>query len=435
MRRTTISRSNWLIGTVAAVSLAGASLAAQDTTQAKPRPAADTTPPAAAAPQADTLQGLQGGTHTVVKGETLWSIAKQYFNDALLWPEIYRLNTSIIDDPHWIYPGEVLALGESGATTVAQAVTPAETTQVVAQPAAVDTVHAKVDTTAQAETTVVVAAESAAAPAETAIVAPPPPPPPETENYTTIFDHPRQASEQVENTLRAYLHQPYRPVRRGEFYAAGWLTENEKLPWAAVIGSATAPAIHRLTQRTTAYQFEQVVIRPPDGASYHVGDSLLVAHVGRDVPPWGEVVMPTGVARVTALEKDQVRAEVLQQFGQIHDGNVALPLEPFKDPGQVRPAAVDNGLEGHLIAPRDPSPLAEAQAVYFIDKGRADGITPGDVFEVLGAGNSGTEAVEERVQLLIVHTREHSASGIVIGIRHPDVAPGMTVRLIKKMPS
>jgi hypothetical protein len=40
-----------------------------------------------------------------------------------------------------------------------------------------------------------------------------------------------------------------------------------------------------------------------------------------------------------------------------------------------------------------------------------------------------------RMVLEIVHTREHSASGLVLTISHPDVRPGMPVRLVRKMPS
>jgi LysM repeat protein len=431
MRRTTICRSERaaLLALVAGL-LAGLApaVAAQDTTQARP----DTTRPAPAQDTSQAAPAPQGqipATHVVTAGETLWSIAQLYYSDPLLWPEIYRLNTSLIDDPHWIYPGEELSLAQ--AVSVAQA--PPETTTVAPPAVPGDTVHA-----APPPDTVAVVAPDTTALVDTAQVVEEPPPPPEpTESYETVFDRRRTASQDVRDVLRAYANQPYRPLRRGEFYAAGFLTEGERLPYGRVLGNTAVPAIPRLTERSTASTFDQISVQAPRNASYHVGDSLLIVRVDRDIAGWGGVVVPVGVARVTELQRRQVLADVIMQFGRIHDGHLALPLEPFKDPGQVRPTPVDQGLEGVVIAERDLHVLTGPQQVVFINRGRAEGVTPGDLFEVFrpASGLPGSSSEQVQVVLEIVHTRDHSASGLILAIGHPNLVPGMPVRLIRKMPS
>jgi len=426
MRRTTICRSSRVaVLALAAVPLLWRVLPAQDTTQQ------DTTQAAAAA------QEPLPATHTVARGETLWSIAQMYFNDPLLWPEIYRLNTSVIEDPHWIYPGEVLNL--AGFVTVAQGgdtvvAVPQDTTA-----AAADTVRAAPGDTIVA----VVPVDTATAladtmPADTSQLVIEPPPPTVAESRETIFDRRRTNRQQVQDVLRAYADQPYRPLRSGEFYAAGFLSENERLPWARVLGATAIPAIHRLSDRTSATTFEEIAIKPPRNASYHVGDSLLLARIDRPASGrWGDVVVPVGIGRVTALEDEQVLARVVAQFSRIHDGDLAMPLEPFRDPGRVRPTPVEQGLLGKLLEPRDPHPIAGAQQYFFIDKGRTDGVTPGDVFEIYrpAAGTLGSASEEVRAVMMIVHTRDHSATGLLIQIIHPGLNTGLPVRLIKKMPS
>ncbi len=431
MRRTTICRSERaaLLALVAGL-LAGLvpTLAAQDTTQARPdtaRPPQDTSRVEAAAP---ALQGQIPATHVVSTGETLWSIALLYYSDPLLWPEIYRLNTALIDDPHWIYPGEELSLAPG--VSVAQA-TPESTAVAPVVPA--DTVHAQ----PPPPDTVAVVPPDTSMVVDTAVAEAPPAPPEPTESYTTIFDRRLNATQEVRDVLRAYSNQPYRPLRRGEFYAAGFLTEGEKLPYGRVLGNTSIPAIPRLTNRSSAMPFDQIAIQPPRGAAYHVGDSLLIVRVDRDIAGWGGVVVPVGVARVTEPQRRQVLADVILQFARIHDGHLALPLEPFKDPGQVRPTPVEYGLEGTVIAERDIHVLTSPQQIVFINRGRAEGVTPGDVFQVFRPASDEPGSSSEQVQIVleIVHTREHSASGLILNIEHPNFVPGMPVRLIRKMPS
>jgi hypothetical protein len=408
----TICRSSAVV-LLAAAPLLAPVLRAQDTTQLAPAAALGQVP----------------ATHTVARGETLWSIALLYFGDPLLWPEVYRHNTDVIEDPHWIYPGEVLQLAPMAGMTIAQG--PTELAPVDSAPVA-DTVRA---TPAAADT---VAVPLDTMPADTMpMVEEPPPPPPPTEALPTLFDQQRTRTEQVRDVLRSYSEQPYRPVRRGEFYAAGWLSEEEQIPWGRVLGATDKPSIPRLSTSTSAMVGEEVAIAPPADASYHVGDSLLLARVDRELVAWGDVVVPVGIARVTAVQEKQVLAQVIMQFARVRDGRFAVPLEPFRDPGQVRPAPVTEGLQGTIIAKRDVHPIVGVSNFLFIDKGRSDGVALGDMFEVYQPATEavGTGSEQVRVTLIVVHTRERSATGLVVAINHADVRPGMPVRLIRKMPS
>ncbi|HEU5171499.1 MAG TPA: LysM domain-containing protein [Gemmatimonadales bacterium] len=346
-------------------------------------------------------------THTVKPGDTLWDIARRYLNDPFLWPDIYRLNTMVVEDPHWIYPGEVLRLSPSETvTTVPQdTVTPAGP----AGPAEADTVRPGI--------------------AEL--------PPEEAEADTTRL-FPPSRGRSLQETIAASEERPYKPLRRSEFFSSGFLTEGQELPFGRLIGPVT-PSQIPAGQRGQMTLYTRVALEPPAGATYQVGDSLLIADVNKRVEGYGRVVAPTGLARVVEISQGYPIAELVALYGEVLRNQAVLPAERFNDPGAVRPVAVADGIEAEVIAWPGRRELKGAGVVLFIDKGREAGVAPGDVFELRrhpGRTRDGYVNVDELMATLqIVHVRDRTATARVLGVVSPDVPLGTRALQVGRLPT
>jgi hypothetical protein len=393
MRKRTIFRSSWL--TV----LALVALAALGT-------------PADAQEQQDAP-----AVHVVIEGETLWDLAARYFGDPFLWPEIYRLNTTVVEDPHWIFPGEELLLGGPPAEQA-----PMEEEGVVMERPEAEVALGEEGMRGERPTEEVVVDEAPTP------VAPPPPP---TASGPTIFADDGVTVMGVTGTAA----RRDRAARVYEYYSSGFLTEDQALPFGSVQGAVDRPMLKRVKESSFAGMFDNILILPPSGGAYQPGDSLLLAGLLREVTGWGDIVYPTGIARVEEIGPDGVIAVVVAQFNRITDGQVSLPLEAFPDPGEVMPVPVDNGMMGAIIEPRQKNPVPGMQQVVFLDLGRDAGVKPGDMFTVLKASAEVGIAAKGIAYLRVVHTRDQSSTAMIVNLKGLGVEAGAPVQLVQKMPS
>jgi LysM repeat protein len=362
-------------------------------------------------------------THTVKQGDTLWGISRQYFNDALQWPRLYQMNTAVVEDPHWIYPGEVLRLRTDVAVTSVPATDmPAPTA--AAQPGQSMPVAQPEDS----------ASRQAVAVAET--VQDTPSTAPAAADTTPIF--PRLGTTLTAPALSADFIDSYRAVTRGQFYQSGFMTEGKSWPLGTLLG-IVAPTQVDAASTGSAYPYSQVAVDPPAAGAYQVGDTLQVVQVlSGSYGNFGSPVLPLGLVRVTDASHPRLLGRVIAQYGQIAPGARVMMAEKFVDRPGVRARPLADGAQGTIIAFRSDDVLRGVGDVAFIDKGRADGMVMGDVLEAHRTTvphNDVPVMVPDVVaRMEIIHLGDKSATVRISWVSFPDIPTGTRWKLVARLP-
>jgi len=394
MRNVPFRRGGLLAALLVSV-VASAPLAAQDSTQSTPQ----AEPPA------------PGGTHTVKKGDTLWDIAKQYLNDPFLWPEIYRINTDVVEDPHWIYPNEVLKLPANAAVA-----------------------------TTATDVTTVVDDRMSPMPSTSLIDAPRP-------TGATVFS--LSASRRVATVSRfgaSATAFPHPAVRVGETFAAPWVDRmNGPSEQGTIVGSAEIAGIATTTPRSRMLNEERAYITLPKDIVPARGDRYLAFQLGPVLENGSQMVEPTGVVEVERAENgDASTVRIITQYSNVEAGQGLVPIDHFTLGNDARPAPLMLGTEGHVIFVPDHSVLPTVQSYVVIDVTAKDGAKIGDqytLFEprrkvlVKGRGDETAMVPEERVALgQVVKVTDRGTTLILVDQQNPAVKVGTKARLTARMP-
>jgi LysM repeat protein len=350
----------------------------------------------AAAQEPGQLAAPSGRTHTVRTGDTLWDLARMYLGDPFLWPEIYRLNTEVVEDPHWIYPGEVLQLPEGSA----------------------------------------VGGIAQTAPGEQQVGDAPP------SRAGTVFATRRQrlAGDRMQRGVIGRAQRPL--VRPGEWYAAPSVAAEGGIPGSGRIidrieerGISSRRPVDRLQHH------DRVHITVPEGRTAAVGDRYLSYRLDEVIGDGKQVIVPTAVLRVEDVRPTgEVVAQIVDIYNVIRIDQKVTLMEPFTTtPVGDGPQPVTAGSHAK-VAWIQEAPVLPSLNAYLVLEGGASDVKMGDQFTLLRQGMEvsgqvpGPDAPETIAVVQVVKVAPGGITAMVLDQAQPGIRLGVPARLTAKMP-
>ena len=380
-----------------------------------------------------SAQEAAPGAHTVKRGDTLWDLAKLYLGDSFLWPEIYRLNTDLIDDPHWIYPGEVLKLPAPGTMPPVAETPPAPQTPPVKQagePAATPT------------GTPTAAPLPSAATNPTASGTPVEEPPIGILDGPNVF--PKARVDAPVTKQRSAPPAPTPAVKLGTFLSAPFIDRSGGPRGAGTIIKIInlSVSVSAREVKTHAQLNDEVLIIPPVGSAAPEGQRYVVYDVGPFVDHLGQVIVPTGIVEVTRAPRDHesVVAQVTRIFGDLQSTQRLMPYDSSALHVLGHPEPVSDSLVAEVMYVNGGPILPSMQAYMMIDLTSRDGVHIGDEFQLFqprqkSEGSGGfidPEIPIARAQ--VVRVTPYGTTLMIVGQKHPSIEPGTMARRVATMP-
>lgn len=337
------------------------------------------------------------GVHTVRPGDTLWDLAARFLSDPLRWRAIFELNPTVVEDPHWIYPGEELR--------IPGAVTRVDRVRVERAEDYLRNVGGDAD-------------ERGKYPAG------------------SVFRQPRDGGSGL-STLSLDQRPPLAAVTADDFHRAPLLVGPGELGPEGITVRVVEENPLDLRMPTAARKNVDVVLAL-GGLEPVVGDSLKGVRRTREEGIHGDVVIPKALLRVNRRWADSARATVIKMYGDyaVGDPVVAIASYDLDRAAEVEP--VDSGITGGVVAFEVRQVLLGPGEIMFLNVGADRGVRLGDEFSVFsrnerdGAGSAPSDAL---AIVRIVQVAERTSTGRVVSVRDPGMRSGDPVRLTGRLSS
>ena len=408
---TTTTRSGLRAATLGALLLA---VAATGSAAAQDPSTPDTTRPAP--PRVDTTNNLVMSSdtthevkHVVKKGDTLWDLAQFYLKNPFRWPEIFRRNTDVVKDPHWIYPGEVIRIWGD---------------------------EVRPEALARADSAGEVVSHVVTRPATASELAP-------SRSDLTVFSSPisRAAAAMQQQQYDVLGRTRGGLVRHGEIEAAPYADRNggpRGSGW--LVASVDRPGIQTSIVQSRYQINDHLYMELPAGAKAREGEDYMSYVLGADLGGgYGQVVIPTGILRIESVQEGQRPiVRILRQFGEIKLDQRVIVAPAIRMPtGSLAP--VVGGVRGKVIYIYNDPVLPTIGHYVLISQNSANGVEVGD--EITFIDNSTGREDENPAPPVVaavaqvVRVTPFATTAIIVRQAQPTVRDGMPARVTGKLPN
>lgn len=336
-------------------------------------------------------------THTVKTGDTLWDLAQTYLKDPFRWPDIFRRNTNVIENPHWIYPGEVIRIPVSELRPEVASRLGGGNGNVVARVNAVS-------------------------------------------RPLTVFASPTGLSRPRASGA-GFSSAKYRApgVRAGEIESAPYVERSGGPRDAGEIRAGVdRPAVSTDAGNARFQLNDQLYISLPKGAVERLGDRYLAYVLGDNIEDVGQMVIPTAILRIESIRAEQPAvARIIRQFGEVRLNQRLIAAELVSAVTRI-PQQIGGGMMGKVIRVHLDPVLPSVQHYVVLSPGSQNGVSVGDEFtlidDTMGRDDPTPAPPVSAAVAQVVKVTPYGSTAIIISQIQPAIKEGMPVRLTAKMP-